>query len=177
VITFRHVDRRFPFLWETSDQPPARWHDDGEGPVHYLADTPDGAWAEFLRHEEITDADELMGVERALWAIEVTEPPARRARLSRAVLTGGLETYPACRRHARRMREAGTEGLRAPSAALLPGGATGYRVEGGLQSARQREGEVIVLFGPRPDLVGWNAAHGRPDPALLDRVRHFPGLN
>jgi hypothetical protein len=46
-MLFRHTDPRFPFLWESTDQPPARWHDRGEGPVQYLADTPDGAWAEF----------------------------------------------------------------------------------------------------------------------------------
>ena len=53
MILFRHADPRFPFLWETADQPGARWHGDREGPAHYFADTPDGAWAEFLRLEEI----------------------------------------------------------------------------------------------------------------------------
>ena len=66
MIAFRHCDRRWPFLWESAVQPQARWHGDGEGPVQYLADTPDGAWAEFLRHEEITDEADLAGVSRAL---------------------------------------------------------------------------------------------------------------
>ena len=57
MILYRHADPRFPFLWESSEQPPARWHDSNEGPVHYFADTPDGAWAEFLRHEGITSED------------------------------------------------------------------------------------------------------------------------
>jgi hypothetical protein len=31
---------------------------------------------------------------------------------------------------------------------------------------------VIVLFGPRPDLVGWQVVDsGRPGPDLFDRVR------
>lgn len=65
----------------------------------------------------------------------------------------------------------------APSAALLPGGARGWRVDGGLRKAEPRDGEVIVLFGPRPDLVGWEAVHeGRPSVDLLGRVRHFPAL-
>jgi hypothetical protein len=34
-------------------QPPMRWHGPGEGPVQYLSDTPTGAWAELLRHEEV----------------------------------------------------------------------------------------------------------------------------
>ena len=56
MIVFRQTDHRYPFLWESAEQPPGRWHGAGEGPAHYCADTPDGAWAEFLRHEEIGDA-------------------------------------------------------------------------------------------------------------------------
>jgi hypothetical protein len=33
---------------------------------------------------------------------------------------------------------------------------------------------VIVLFGARPDLVGWEAVYeGRPSDELVSRVRHF----
>jgi hypothetical protein len=66
MIVYRHADPRFPFLWETAAQPPARWHGAGEGPVQYLADTPDGAWAEFMRHEGIATESELMNVRRVL---------------------------------------------------------------------------------------------------------------
>ena len=72
-VGFRHVDHRYPFLWETAAQPPGRWHANGEGPCQYLANTPDGAWAEFLRHEEITDPADLPGIARSLWAIEVPD--------------------------------------------------------------------------------------------------------
>ena len=47
VIGYRHCDPRYPFLWEDDAQPAARWHGPQEGPVNYLADTPDGAWASF----------------------------------------------------------------------------------------------------------------------------------
>src|SRR5262245_40501368 len=57
MILFRQVDARFPFLWEDARQPAGRWHAAGDGPAHYFADTPDGAWAEFLRHEEITEVE------------------------------------------------------------------------------------------------------------------------
>jgi hypothetical protein len=66
VILYRHADPRFPFLWESAEQPAARWHGPGQGPVQYLADTPDGAWAEFLRHEGIREEAELVNVRRAL---------------------------------------------------------------------------------------------------------------
>ncbi len=129
MIVYRHADPRFPFLWETGGQPPARWHGPGEGPVHYFAETPDGAWAEFLRHEEISDPADLEGVSRSIWAIQVPDPPRVRPRLEWTVLTGDATSYEECQAEARRIRGRGATGLRAPSAALLPGGASGFRTD------------------------------------------------
>ena len=174
MVWFRHVDRRYPFLWETDDQPPARWHGAGEGPVQYLASTADGAWAEFLRREEITDPADLAGVERALWAVEVdvSAETVREPTLTRRVLTGGLASYPRCREEARRLRADGASALQAPSAALVAGGARGQRVEGGLVEGRPLEGRVLALFGRRHGIRGWLCcADGRPSPRLLPLVR------
>jgi len=174
VIGFRHVDARFPFLWESELQPGGRWHGDGEGPVQYFADTPDGAWAELLRHEEIRDEADLATIRRALWAVELPEMPLARPRLAPRVLGGGLTSYAACRVEARRLLRRGAAGLLAPSAALRAGAAGGWRVAGGLQPGRARRGNVVVLFGRRPDLIGWSAAaEGRPHRTLLAKVRHL----
>lgn len=174
MIGFRHVHPIFPFLWEGSGQPESRWNRDGEGPVHCFADTPDGAWAEFLRHEEITDPDDLPGIERSLWAVELGEPPTARPRLTNPTLTGNRSTYPACQQEADAIQRRGEPGLVAASAALLPGAAHAWRVDQGIQEGAGRDGQVIVLFGPRRDLVGWPAATGgRPEASLLTRVRHF----
>ncbi len=146
MIAFRHGDARLPFLWETADQPSARWHDEGEGPTHYLADTPDGAWAELIRHEEIKPADDLASLVRALWAIELPDDPLEHPRLPVETLKGGRDTYAACRAEARRLRDAGSAGFICPSAALRAGAARGWGgVRGGLE----------------------------PGPDLLPRVRHF----
>lgn len=175
MILYRHADPRFAFLWESADQPPARWHGPGEGPVQYFADTPDGAWAEFLRHEGITDESELANVRRALWAVQAPDDVAAKApRLAHEVLTGGLDTYEECRHEARALRNNGVAALRAPSAALLPGSARGWKVDGGLQPAAERDGTVLVIFDSRPDFVGWMAAFAaRPRSDLLARVRHL----
>lgn len=174
MIVFRHADPRHPFLWEDAVQPAGRWHDAGEGPVQYFSDTPDGAWAELLRHEEIRTPEDLATLRRALWAVELSDEPAGEPALPLAVLTGGPDTYPACRQEARRLRAAGVTRLVAPAAALLPGEARGWRVDGGLQRGPGRDGRVVVLFGRRPHLVGWAAtAAGRPGEDLLPRVRHF----
>ena len=175
MIVYRHADPRFPFLWEGSGQPPARWHGLGEGPVQYFADTPDGAWAEFLRHESINQESELVNVRRALWAVEVPDDLRTAGpQVAQTVLTGGLDTYEECRNEARRLRKDGVSALRAPSAALLPGCARGWKVDGGLQPAAERDGTVLAIFGARPDFIGWMAAFAaRPRSDLLSRVRHL----
>ncbi len=175
MIAYRRCRAADPFLWETPDQPPGRWHDAGEGPAHYFADTPDGAWAEFLRHEHITDPEDLAGIREAVWAVELPEDlRLARPSLPEATLTGDAASYPACRAEARRLRAAGARGLRTTSAALLPRGATGWRVEAGLHEAAPRDGEVLVLYGRRPTLTGWRAcAEGRPAAHLLERVRYL----
>jgi hypothetical protein len=172
MIVFRHVDRRFPFLWESPAQPPGRWHGAGEGPVHYLATTPDGAWAEFLRHEGITDAADLAGVARAIWAVDLPHPPTRRPDLPDRVTRGGIASYAECQAEARRLRARRVRGIQAPSAALRDGTPSGFRTEGGLVPAGTRPEPAYVLFGARPAIVAWAVcAEGRPRTDLLGRVR------
>ena len=172
MIVFRNGDVRYPFLWEDERQHSARWHDSGDGPVHYFADTPNGAWAEFLRHEEIEDPADLAGVRRAMWAVEIGNKPTGAPALPLRTLLGGEDSYPDCQSEAKAVRADRRRGLVAPSASLLPGGARGYRTDNGLIESPQADGETIVLFGPRPDLIGWlAAAEARPAVALLDRVR------
>jgi hypothetical protein len=70
----------------------------------------------------------------------------------------------------------GATGLVAPSAALDRRTGSGYRTDAGLRPGPRREESVIVLFGPRADLVGWVACfEGRPRPELIGRVRQLRG--
>ncbi len=174
MIAFRHCDRRFPFLWESAHQPPARWHAAGQGPVQYLADTPDGAWAEFLRHEEIVDEVDLAGVSRAMWAVDVTESEFASPELAEAVVTGPPDSYAGCQEEAERLRAQGAKALRAPSSALDAGAAAGWRVAEGLRRGEPRDGQTYVLFGARPAVLGWMVVgRGRPPAELLEQVRHY----
>ncbi|MFO1540221.1 MAG: RES family NAD+ phosphorylase [Chloroflexota bacterium] len=172
MIGYRHADRRFPFAWETAEQSAGRWHAVGDGPVHYLAETPDGAWAELLRHEEIRDPADIAGLVRALWVVETPDLPLAAPALPDATCTGGAGSWPACQAEAARQRATGAAGLVAPSAALQPGTPSGFRVAEGLRPGPVRPERVFVLFGPRPELVAWCAcAEGRPRTDLLARVR------
>ena len=138
-------------------QPAARWHDEEDAPVTYVADSPDAAWAEFLRHDEITDPADLAGVARRMWAAEVPDEAidnAVRAALRVEILTGGPESYPSCRDHAAGLRQDGATALLALSGALLPGRGGGQSVDGGLVEAGPRDGQVLC-GGPWPDTRGW----------------------
>jgi RES domain len=178
MIGFRQCDPRFPDLWDGSSQPAGRWHAEGDGPAHYFADTPDGAWAELLRHEEITDPADLATVRRAIWAVDLGDAPTVRPDVPPHLLEGSAPgaAFEASQAAARRARDAGHHRLDVPSAALLPGGARGRRVDGSSGDTPPRDGRVIVLFGdPRElKLQGWPAAQaGAPSPDLLPRIRRY----
>lgn len=171
-IGFRHCDPRFGFLWASHAQPPARWHAAGDGPANYFADTPVGAWAEFLRHEGITDPADLVGVRRSLWAVELPDDRYATPDLPPADLHGGLSSYARCQDEARRLRDAGASRLQAPSAALRPGAARGWvSIAAGVSAApRERDGQVWVLFGSI-EATGWIAVDaGAPPAAVLPLV-------
>lgn len=178
MIGFRHAPPRYPFFWEECIQPPARWHSAGEGPVQYLADSADGAWAELIRHEEISDPEDLADIRRALWMVDLGRPDVTEMVLDTdSVLPiedqqGGIDTYPACQEAARTARGTGTSVVFAHSAALQAGEVRGMTTNGGLQPAGPRDGGVFVYFGARPDLVGWQlCSEGRPGMRVLLHTR------
>jgi len=174
VIGYRHADPRFPFLWESSEQPGGRYHAAGEGPVTYLSDSPDGAWAEFLRHEEIVDAADLTGVRRRIWAVHLPDDEPMPVDVPDRVAMGGQDTYPRCRRAAWRLRRADVRFMAAPEAALLPGAAGGQRTDGGLREAGSLSGRTLILIGRWPALRGYAVVDvGRPTPRVLGRVRQL----
>ena len=174
MMAFRRVDARYPFLWEDAFQPAGRWHADGEGPAHYFADTPNGAWAELLRHEEISDPEDLGTIRGQIWAVEIGDAPSERVALPLDILMGGPDTHPTCQEAVRAIRARGVRRVAAVTAALRPGGARGWRIEGSVQPGEPRDGLTIVIFGPPGDLLGWVAGEdARPSVDLLDRVNHY----
>jgi len=178
VTCYRVCDRRYPFLWATSDQPPGRWHGAGEGPVHYLATSAKGAWAELLRHEHITELDDLFDLEVSLWVVGALEPDGV-PQLADDILRGDESSYPDCQAEARQLRANGATGLRAPSAALSSGRAEAYAVDAaGTYQVDAVPTWVFVLFGVHADAAmvgpaGMPAAEGHPEPGILGDIRHL----
>ena len=174
-IGFRHCDPRFPFLWATTNQPEARWHRAGEGPAHYFSDTPVGAWAEFLRHEEIKDPIDMQGIRRSLWAVELPEATYAVPILPQSQLTGGRASYADCQLEATRLRNGGALHIEAPSAALLAGAARGWIADPQEEPAPlARDGVVWILYGFTTAMVGWPTVESAAPPErVLPLVRHF----
>lgn len=190
-LLFRQCDANYPFLWEDgSRQPAQRWNKSGEGPAQYFADSPEAAWAEFIRHEEILDPvsaeDMIKDFRRILWAVEV-EVPASGSGLynvtARDVSGGNLfgdeSSYAVCQDFAEQVRTTGVEWLQAPSAAMLPDSPTGYTVGGGkLNAGPTRDFSVFVYFGKLPNAVGWKCSlHPFCDEDALRKIRRLKAVS
>lgn len=174
MIVYRQVEAGSPLLWTDASQPAGRWHALGEGPAHCFADTPDGAWAEFLRHEEITEIEDLSTIRRQMWAVEIDDSPSQQPTLSLEVLTGGPDSYARCQKAARAARARGVGRLVVMSAALKPGGARGVNLGSDEPQGEPRNGFTIVIYGSPAHLTAWAACvDGRPAEYLLDRVRYY----
>ena len=180
-LGFRVCDRRYPFLWQSAGQQAGRWNRAGDEPVHYLANTPTVAWAEWIRHQDIEDPADLEGVAAALWAVLIpdhwADPDLQPVNLSIDLVLG---TTPAAK-DARlalvdQLKAQGARGLMAPSAAL-------HQSDAVLPCTRVRDGSeeadalatpalVILLWCAAVQLPGWCCvAEGRPGPELLPLVR------
>ena len=160
VIVFRHADPSVPFLWEDASQPAGPVARRGRRPAHYLAETPDAAWA--------SSCATRRSAMRPTW-------PASSARSGRSRSPKrALRPCPPPRWHAGRgarlvrrlpgrgrASPGGGLGLRAPWRRCTR---LGERLAGERRAGSGRAAaSTIVLFGRRSDLVGWVAADaGRP---------------
>ena len=112
--------------------------------MNYFADTPTGAWVEFLLHEGIAGPEDLVGVRRSLWAVELPEGRYASPKLPPVQTEGGLSTYDACQAEAERLRIAGAKQIEATSAALVHGGEHGWLSRGGGTEPKISEGLLFL---------------------------------
>jgi RES domain-containing protein len=175
LVAFRYSSYDVPF-WVRPNTLAQRWNLALEGPTQYWSLTPDAAWAELIRFNELTTEGELDNVRIPIWVcrlpsmglIDLRQPDARdRYRLTISDLTA--EDWSACQSAATAMRSEGVRGILSPSAALA--------------SATN-----VTLFGPRraialdrhPALASAVPASvvaiGRPPAKLVQRVirRAYP---
>lgn len=170
-LAFRYSNYDTPF-WARPNSDSGRWHQAGEGSIQYLSTTVDGAWAELVRAEGLRSEPEISLVRMPMWVAEVhlqriadyeTFDKASDAGFPAEALIE--DDYNRCQEEGKRLREAGFQGVIAPSAALP--GALNLTLFGS---------RIASSWGVRPLLVSsipaTKLAVGAPPEGVVERVRH-----
>lgn len=172
AIAYRWSDYDTP-LWARPNSSAQRWNRTRETPTQYLSLSPEGAWAELIRAEDLASVADVRHVSMPLWALQVRETHvADYATFERAAAAGFPpealvdEDHERCRAEGTRLREHGFRGVLAPSAALPR--AVSLTLFGARMAIAWDSGEDrrLASFLPARQL-----AVGRPPDDLLPRVR------
>jgi RES domain-containing protein len=168
---FRYANYDTPF-WARNNRSAGRWHLVGDGATQYLSLTPDGAWADLARAENLRTDDDLALVRMRIWAISLAQANladystfemAEKAGFPPEALVDDDLTL--CQAEGRRLRDGGYAGVVSPSAALP--GAINITLFGRRISATW--GTATKLASAIPCCI---VAVGGPPPGLADRVRY-----
>lgn len=176
LVAFRYSSYDVPF-WVRPNTYAQRWNVALEEPTQYWSLTPDGAWAELIRFNELTAEDQLDEVRMPIWVcrlssmglLDVRELNVRdHYSLTPADLTA--EDWSSCQRAATAMRADGVRGILSPSAALAD--ATNVTLLGPRRAIALDRHPALVSAVPAAVV-----AIGRPPPKLVQRVIHrvYPG--
>lgn len=177
-VAYRWSDYDTP-LWARPNSSAQRWNRTREGSTQYLSLTPEGAWAELIRTEDLTSLAAVRLVSMPLWALHVRETRvADYATFEKAEAAGFPpealveEDHERCRAEGTRLRERGFRGVLAPSAALP--GAVNLTLFGARLAVAwdSREDLRLAAFVPARQL-----AVGHPPDDLLARVRQRGALH
>jgi hypothetical protein len=170
-VAFRYSNYDTPF-WVRPNSEPGRWHQVGDGPTQYLSTTVDGAWAELVRAEGLHSEHEIALVRMPMWVAEVHVQRIADYGTFEKSEAGGFpadalidDDCSRCQKEGNRLRQAGFQGVLAPSAALP----TTLN---------------LTLFGPRiastwqvrpllaSSIPATKIAVGSPPEEIAERVRH-----
>lgn len=171
-VAYRWTDYDTP-LWSRPNSTAQRWNRTREAPTQYLSLSPEGAWAELIRTEDLTSVAQVRLVSMPLWALHVRETHvADYATFEKAEAAGFPsdalvnEDHERCRAEGTRLREHGFRGVLAPSAALP--GAVNLTLFGARLAVEWdcEEDRRLAAFLPVRQL-----AVGHPPDDLLPRVR------
>jgi hypothetical protein len=170
TVAFRHSRFPTPF-WARPNAQPGRWHAPGDGPTQYLSLSPEGAWAELIRREDVSDDDAVAAIRVPIWIASIAADGladyrdlgrAEAAGLSAEALVD--EDYGPCQREGRRLRSLGYDGVITPSAALP--GAVNVTLFGGRYAMRWG-----ARASPGSGIATTVVAVGSPPPGLSAGVR------
>ena len=169
-VAFRYSNYDTPF-WVRSNNEAGRWHHGGDGPTQYLSTSVEGAWAELIRAEGLKSELEVSMIKMPMWVAEVhVQRIADYETFEKAAQAGFPpdalidDDYSRCQLEGHRLREAGYQGVFAPSAALP--GAVNLTLFGA---------KVASSWGVRPLLASsipaTTLAVGAPPEGVVEKVR------
>jgi RES domain-containing protein len=171
-VGFRYSDYDNPF-WARANTLGGRWHRGGTEPTQYLSLSPDAAWADRIRHENLTTEIEVAMIRMPLWVAKLEEN--RIADYSTFDTAEGAgfppdalvdDDWTRCQEEGDRLRSLGFRGILAP-AASLPGEKC-ITLFGG-RRAVDWEDEPLVASAIRAKIV----TVGSPPTDLVHRVRFY----
>jgi RES domain-containing protein len=171
VTLFRYTDYDVPF-WSRQNSRPGRWHRRGDSPTQYWSMTPEAAWAELLRAENLRSEAELDFVRMPMWACRVpmmgllnlTDIDVQEAQgITESELAG--DDWSPCQTLSGKIRNTGT-GVIAPCAAL--DGHANVTIFGARRAIDWRDRLALARTVPATIV-----AVGRPPVGLVERVRRL----
>lgn len=169
LIAFRQTDHDVPF-WARNNGFDARWNVAGDEPTQYWSLHPDGAWAEYLRQEEVFDDEAASNVRRAVWTCRIPRGSLLDLRDRDACDRLGIDPdvltapdWSGCQTVAARLRHEGCPGILTPSAAL--DGHTDLTIFGARRAIDWQRRPVL-----RSTVPAAVVAVGRPPDGLAGRV-------
>lgn len=170
VTLFRWTSYDVPF-WARKNSRAGRWHHVGDPPTQYWSMSPEAAWAELIRAENLRTEEELDLVRMPLWACRA--PSAGLVDLSSAdsqshhgITIDHLveDSWDACQELGRQIRSDGSPGVIAPCAAL--DGHHNVTIFGARRKIDWRDRPALARAVPATIV-----AIGRPPVGLLEQVR------
>ncbi|MGE4425512.1 MAG: RES family NAD+ phosphorylase [Solirubrobacteraceae bacterium] len=173
LIAFRQTDYDVPF-WARSNGFPARWNAAGDPPTQYWSLHPDGAWAEYLRQEEVGDEEAAGRIRRTIWSCRVPRGMFVDLREPETCETYGVAPealvapdWLPCQVLASRLRTDGCPGILSPCAAL--DGHTNLTIFGAKRAIDWQRRPAL-----RSQIPAAVVAVGRPPAGLVERVERRP---
>lgn len=173
IVAFRWSSYDVPF-WARPNTRSGRWNRLGDEPTQYWSLSPEAAWAELIRHENLRTEDELDLVRMAFWVCRIPTMriidlrlPAEREKHDASEDSLIADDWTECQDLGAVLRPV-YAGVIAPCAALPS------KPNVTLFGARR-----AIAFDARPALASavpaTKAAIGRPPEGLLDQVRRLAG--
>lgn len=171
-VAFRYADYDTP-LWSRPNTRDGRWHVARTEPTQYFSLSPDGSWADRIRHESLRTETEVAFIRMPLWVARINEQKIADYRNFEKAEAAGFppdalidDDWERCQVEAERLRDLGFRGVLSPAAALP--GETALTLFGGRYAVDWDEEPGLVSAIPAKVVTV-----GAPPAGLIEHVRYF----